>query len=69
MKTLTYKEFYLWLEGYLHGRLEDEKLPITPIVEKMGMVKSDEQKWIEDFKKYREIKNEPIIITEDKSPE
>jgi hypothetical protein len=69
MKTLTYKEFYLWLEGYLHGRLEDEQLPITPIVEKMGMVKSDEQKWIEDFKKYREIKNEPIIITEDKSPE
>jgi hypothetical protein len=69
MKTLTYKEFYLWLEGYLQGRLEDEQLPITPIVEKMGMVKSDEQKWIEDFKKYREIRNEPIIINEDKSPE
>ena len=69
MKTLTYKEFYIWLEGYLHGRLEDEQLPITPIVEKMGMVKSDEQKWIEDFKKYREIRNEPIIINEDKSPE
>jgi hypothetical protein len=69
MKTLTYKEFYLWLEGYLHGRLEDKHIPITPIVEKMSMVKSDEQKWIEDFKKYREIKNEPIIITEDKSPE
>jgi hypothetical protein len=69
MKTLTYKEYYICLEGYLHGRLEDEQLPITPIVEKMGMVKSDEQKWIEDFKKYRVIKNEPIIITEDKSPE
>jgi len=69
MKTLTYKEFYLWLEGYLHGRLEDKHIPITPIVEKMNMVKSDEQKWIDDFKKYREIKNEPIIITEDKSPE
>jgi hypothetical protein len=62
MKTLTYKEFYIWLEGYLHGRLEDEQLPITPIIEKMGMVKSDEQKWIDDFKKYREIRNEPIII-------
>ena len=66
---MTYKEFYIWLEGYLHGRLEDKNIPITPIVEKMGMVKSDEEKWIEDFKKYREIKNEPIIITEDKSPE
>jgi len=69
MKTLTYKEFYIWLEGYLQGRLEDKHIPITPIVEKMNMVKSDEQKWIDDFKKYREIKNEPIIITEDKSPE
>jgi hypothetical protein len=69
MKTLTYKEFYIWFEGYLQGRLEDRQLPITPIVEKMNMVKSDEQKWIDDFKKYREIKNEPIIITEDKSPE
>jgi hypothetical protein len=69
MKTLTYKEFYLWLEGYLHGRLEDKHIPITPIVEKMGMVKSDEQKWVDDFKRYREIINEPIIITEDKSPE
>ncbi len=66
---MTYKEFYIWLEGYLHGRLEDEKLLITPIVEKMGMVKSDEQKWIDDFNKYRTIKNEPIIITEEKSPE
>jgi hypothetical protein len=66
---MTHKEFYIWLEGYLHGRLEDEQLPITPIIEKMGMVKSDEQKWVEDFKRYREIKSEPIIITEDKSPE
>jgi hypothetical protein len=66
---MTYKEFYIWLEGYLHGRLEDKHIPITPIVEKMNMFKSDEQKWIEDFKKYRTIKNEPIIITEDKSPE
>jgi hypothetical protein len=66
---MTHKEFYIWLEGYLYGKLENKHIDITPIVEKMGMVKSDEQKWIEDFKKYREIKNEPIIITEDKSPE
>ena len=66
---MTHKEFYIWLEGYLYGKLENKHIDITPIVEKMGMVKSDEQKWIEDFKKYREIKNEPIILTEDKSPE
>jgi hypothetical protein len=28
----------------------------------MGMVKSDEEKWVDDFKRYREIINEPIII-------
>jgi hypothetical protein len=66
---MTHKEFYIWLEGYLYGKLENKHIDMTPIVEKMGMVKSDEQKWIEDFKKYREIKNEPIILTEDKSPE
>ena len=36
---MTHKEFYFWLQGYLHGRLEDEKLDITPIIEKMGLVK------------------------------
>ena len=37
---MTYKEFYFWLEGYLHGRLEDERLEIAPIIEKMGQVKN-----------------------------
>ena len=36
---LTHKEFYYWLEGYLHGRLEDEHIQITPIIEKMNEVK------------------------------
>jgi hypothetical protein len=36
---LTHKEFYFWLEGYLHGRLEDKHIQITPIVEKMNEVK------------------------------
>jgi hypothetical protein len=35
---LTHKEFYIWLGGYLHGRLEDEHTPITPIIEKMNEV-------------------------------
>jgi hypothetical protein len=38
---MTYKEFYYWLEGYLHGKLENEKLEIAPIIEKMGQIKND----------------------------
>ena len=40
---MTHKEFYIWLEGYLYGKLENKTIEITPIVEKMGEVK-DEQK-------------------------
>jgi hypothetical protein len=38
---MTHKDFYFWLEGYLHGRLEDERLEIAPIIEKMGQIKND----------------------------
>jgi hypothetical protein len=40
---LSYKEFYIWLEGYLTGKLENKNIEITPIVEKMSKV-TDEQK-------------------------
>ena len=33
-KMLTHKEFYIWLQGYLHGKLEDKNIDIAPIVEK-----------------------------------
>lgn len=36
---LSYKEFYIWLEGYLTGKLEDKNIDISPIVEKMQEVK------------------------------
>ena len=36
---MTHKEFYIWLEGYLYGKLENKHIDITPIVEKMGKVK------------------------------
>ncbi len=36
---LSYKEFYIWLQGYLHGKLEDKTIDIAPIVEKMDLVK------------------------------
>jgi hypothetical protein len=38
---MTHKEFYIWLEGYLHGKLEDKNIDIAPIVEKMNSVKED----------------------------
>ena len=38
---MTHKEFYIWLEGYLHGKLENKHIDIAPIIEKMGEVKDD----------------------------
>jgi hypothetical protein len=38
---MTHKEFYIWLEGYLHGKLEDKNIDIVPIVEKMDLVKEN----------------------------
>lgn len=38
---LTHKEFYIWLEGYLYGKLENKHIDITPIIEKMNQVKDD----------------------------
>lgn len=36
---MTYKEFYIWLEGYLHGKLNDKNVDISPIIDKMLQVK------------------------------
>ena len=38
---MTHKEFYIWLEGYLHGKLEDKNIDIAPIIQKMELVKED----------------------------
>ena len=35
---MTHKEFYIWLEGYLYVKLENNHIDITPIVEKMNLV-------------------------------
>jgi len=40
---MTHKEFYIWLEGYLHGKLENKHIDIAPIVEKMNEVKDEPQ--------------------------
>lgn len=36
---MTYKEFYIWLEGYLHGRDEDDFITPKQIIKKMKEVK------------------------------
>jgi len=36
---MTHKEFFAWLEGYLHGKINDEKVDINPIIDKMLIVK------------------------------
>ena len=38
---MTHKEFYIWLEGYLYGKLEKKHIDIAPIVEKMSQVKEE----------------------------
>ena len=38
---MTHKEFYIWLEGSLYGKLENKNVEIAPIVEKMGQVKDE----------------------------
>ncbi len=43
---LTYKEFYIWLEGYLYGKLENKHIDISPIVEKMSHVKEEKHESI-----------------------
>jgi len=43
---LTYKEFYIWLEGYLYGKLENKQIDISPIVEKMSHVKEEKHESI-----------------------
>jgi hypothetical protein len=43
---LTYKEFYIWLEGYLYGKLENKQIDISPIVEKMIHVKEEKHESI-----------------------
>jgi hypothetical protein len=43
---MTYKEFYIWLEGYLYGKLENKHIDISPIVEKMSHVKEEKHESI-----------------------
>jgi hypothetical protein len=61
---MTHKEFYFWLEGYLHGRLEDERLEISPIIEKMKEVKEVNQSGMFDPNRIP-IPVNPFPVTDD----
>lgn len=43
---MTHKEFYIWLEGYLYGKLENKHIDISIIVEKMSHVKEEKHESI-----------------------
>jgi hypothetical protein len=58
---ITYKEFYIWLEGYLHNKLENKKIEILPIVEKMQQVGDKTMADIMDRRK-NEFHNLPINV-------
>jgi hypothetical protein len=57
---LTYKEFYIWLEGYLAGRLESKTIEVGLIVEKMNQVKEEID--FNTFEPRRPSPFNPIII-------
>lgn len=65
---MTYKEFYIWLDGYLSPKLENKKIEISPIVEKMSQVVSDETKLTQDFEKYKKLK-ESMRLRQENSPQ
>ena len=50
---MTHKEFYIWLEGYLYGKLENKNIDISPIVEKMSEVKEEKVEPL--IKRYEQI--------------
>jgi len=61
---MNYKEFYIWLEGYLYGKLENKHIDIAPIVEKMGQVKDEPKLGIaEPFKV--PIPVNPFVVKDD----
>jgi hypothetical protein len=60
---MTYKEFYIWLEGYLHGKINDENVNINPIIDKMLKVKD-----VDPFFPHPRTMVEPINIPTPHNP-
>ena len=59
---MNYKEFYIWLQGYLHGKLGDKNIDIAPIIEKMNSVKEESEFDIEKWKHLRSSNTKHPII-------
>jgi hypothetical protein len=59
---MDYKQFYFWLQGYLHGKLENKHIDIVPIVEKMNSVKEGSEFDVEMWKHLsKSVSKNPII--------
>lgn len=52
---MTHKEFYIWLDGYLAGRLDSNIVDVNLIVEKMKEVKGDLDFNIEKYKGHKSV--------------
>lgn len=72
---MTYKEFYIWLDGYLSAKSKEEKdgnvyfMDIFPILEKMKQVKDEKESLISNFlsKKITQVPQVlPIFPKQDK---
>ena len=52
---MTYKEFYIWLDGYLSAKSKEENegnvyyMDVFPILEKMKEVKDEKESLISEF--------------------
>lgn len=65
---MTYKEFYFWLDGYLHGKLENKHIDISPIVEKMQHVKEESKMGIAEPYRSIPVPINPFPKTDPYSP-
>lgn len=63
---MTYKEFYIWLDGYLHNKLESKHVDIAPIIQKMSQVKDEDS--FDFFKQREEFRTKMPNITIPKPP-
>ena len=69
---MTYKEFYIWLDGYLSAKSKEENdgnvyyMDIFPIIVKMKQVKEEKETLISDFiKRARTTQVLPIFPKKD----
>jgi hypothetical protein len=64
--NMTHKEFYIWLEGYLTGKLENKHIEITPIVEKMSiwLLMKNHQYQLDNLNRYQFLLTQYLNMTQ-----